>query len=232
MEKFAIVVAGGSGSRMNSATPKQFALLGGKPVLWYSVEAFYKAYDEIHVIVVIPQTMEEYWFSLKKDYPIFNKTWMVFGGEQRYHSVKNALELVPDEVLVGVHDAARPFLDVNFIRNVYFLAEQKGSCVPAISPHDSVRMADDTDLLKPFPRNKVWLIQTPQVFYSSPLKKAYQASFQEQFTDDASIWEFAGNKVEFCEGSPFNLKITIPSDFTIAEALIMARQKTQESISS
>lgn len=225
MEKYAIIVAGGSGLRMKSVTPKQFALLAGKPVLLYSIEAFLKAFEDIRIVIVIQQGMEAFWFTMKKEYQLSERILIVHGGTERFHSVKNGLEKVPDDVLVGIHDAARPLIDAELIGKTFQIAEKKKNCIPAIFAHDSVRILDDVEISRPVPRERVQLIQTPQVFYSTPLKKAYRTSFHEQFTDDASIWEFAGNKVEFCEGSPFNLKITIPSDFALAEALLMARQK-------
>ncbi|ARS37192.1 2-C-methyl-D-erythritol 4-phosphate cytidylyltransferase [Pontibacter actiniarum] len=217
LPQYAIIVAGGSGSRMQRDTPKQFLEVAGKPVLMHTIERFYKYNPAIRLIVVLPQEQLNTWRELcrKHTFKLFHMT--VPGGATRFGSVKNGLDAVMGEGLVAVHDGVRPFVETETIKAAFEAAEQQGSAVVAVSPKDSIRELTESGS-RAVPRAKYKLVQTPQCFRASILRKAYEQPEQEHFTDDASVVESTGEKITLVEGSYRNIKITTPEDLILAEA--------------
>ena len=215
--EYAIIVAGGSGSRMQRDMPKQFIEVAGKPILMHTIERFYKYNPAVRLIVVLPQEQLVTWRELcrKHNFKLFHMT--VAGGATRFGSVKNGLGAVTGEGLVAVHDGVRPFVEVETIRASYEAAAMHGSAVVAVSPKDSIRELT-VEGSRAVPRTKYKLVQTPQVFQAGILRKAYEQPEQEHFTDDASVVESIGQGITLVEGSYRNIKITTPEDLILAEA--------------
>lgn len=219
MKKYVIIVAGGSGTRMNNAVPKQFILLQGKPILMHTIEKFSSSIPDIHIIVVLNSQLNDEWQLLCKQHHFNIAHTLVGGGETRFHSVKNGLNTVPENSVVGVHDAARPLVNTETIITAFKTAEEKGNATPAISLNESIREVDG-ETNKAVDRNKYMIIQTPQCFHSSILKKAFEQEYTPSFTDDASVAETIGVKINLIEGNRENIKITTSQDLIIAEALV------------
>lgn len=216
---YIIIVAGGTGKRMNTAVAKQFLLLQNKPILMHTIEKFYASVPDINIIVVLAQQLNKEWQELCNKYNFDVPHTLVSGGETRFHSVKAGLEHVPADCLVGVHDAARPLVSRETIINTFTIAEQKGNASPAISLNESIRKIDG-NTNKAMDRNKYLIIQTPQIFYSNLLKKAFLQEYTPLFTDDASVVESIGETINLTEGNRENIKVTTPQDLVIAEALL------------
>jgi 2-C-methyl-D-erythritol 4-phosphate cytidylyltransferase len=217
---WAIIVAGGSGLRMHTDVPKQFMKLCGKPVLMHSIMAFADACEDIQVVVVVPPLQIEYWQELCNYHGFTLPHIIAKGGSTRFHSVKNGLSLLPDKGLVAIHDGVRPLVSRQTITGCFREAERYGCAVPAVQVVDSVReISKRTSRI--LDRSVLRLIQTPQVFDIALLKKAYKQEYTPAFTDDASVFEKAGNTIHLTEGNAENLKITTPNDLAVAEALKM-----------
>ncbi|ASU33817.1 2-C-methyl-D-erythritol 4-phosphate cytidylyltransferase [Mucilaginibacter xinganensis] len=221
---YAIIVAGGSGTRMQSAIPKQFLLLDGKPVLMHTIDAFYSTAFTPAIILVLPADYHSYWEQLCTTYNFKTPHQLVTGGATRFHSVKNGLEIIPDNTntLIAVHDAVRPLISKDIIEKSYFHAAEHGNAVTAIKSRDSVRLHEN-GISKSLIRDDVYLVQTPQTFKSEQIKNAYLQSFSTKFTDDASVVEETGLKINLVEGSYQNIKITFPEDIAIAEMILKSR---------
>ncbi len=219
MKKYAVIVAGGSGSRMKSEVAKQFIEIGGLPILMHTVNAF-KLFDSaIQIILVLPKEQKKYWNILREKFRFDIDHQVVDGGETRYHSVKNGLALIKEAGIIGVHDGVRPFVSQETLQNTYQKAEKYGNAIPVIDAFESIRQTNSTGNLA-LNRRTIKLVQTPQVFQSEQLLKAYQTPFKTDFTDDASVVEAAGNKINLVEGNRENIKITTPFDLKIAETLL------------
>jgi 2-C-methyl-D-erythritol 4-phosphate cytidylyltransferase len=219
MSLYSIIVAGGAGSRMQSAVPKQFLKLAGKPVILYSVEAFRLAFPSIGIVLVLPKDQQDTWKELCAEYQFNESLTLVEGGSTRFQSVKNGLETLAGPGLVAIHDGVRPLISVDTIRLLFNEAAIHENAVPVISPKDSLRWQDDQGN-RVINRDFVKIIQTPQVFELNKLQAAYVQAYEESFTDDATVWEHAGNKVHLADGQVTNLKITTPEDLVVAEALL------------
>ena len=219
MQKFAIIVAGGKGLRMGTEIPKQFLILQNKPILAYSIEAFYKEDSATKIIIVLPQEQEEYWKYLCKEYSITIPHTIVYGGKERFFSVKNGLSLVNPESVVAIHDGVRPLIDTETIRNGFNLAKEKNSAIPVIDSIDSLRITEN-GTSKSINRNTVKRVQTPQVFSSKKLLKAYNTDFLDFFTDDASVFENTFDSIFTFSGNDKNIKITNEFDLKIANAFL------------
>jgi 2-C-methyl-D-erythritol 4-phosphate cytidylyltransferase len=219
MKRYAILVGGGSGSRMQQDIPKQFLLLDGKPVLMHTLEAFYQSEPRPEIVVVLNVDFHEYWEKLCKTYQFSIPHTLVKAGLERFFSVKNGLKLVKGKALVAIHDAVRPIIKKEKIEQAYSYAEVHGNAVLAIPSKDSVRLSD-TKGNKALARELFYLIQTPQIFTSNMLKKAYQQEFRTSFTDDASVVEHVGVAIHLVEGDPKNIKITYPEDLALAQVFL------------
>jgi 2-C-methyl-D-erythritol 4-phosphate cytidylyltransferase len=227
MNKYAVIVAGGNGSRMNSTVPKQFLLLNNKPVLYYTLDTFLKAYHDLKVILVLPeeyvatgQEIIDAWFDYKR-------IRITVGGRTRFHSVQNGLQLIEEESIVFVHDAVRCLLTTALIHRCYEAALEFGATVPVIDCKDSVRMISSAGN-EALERRNIKLVQTPQAFLSTILLPALNIDYKDKFTDEASVVETFGMKVQLVEGEENNIKITTPIDMLLAEYLLS--QRTEEKV--
>jgi 2-C-methyl-D-erythritol 4-phosphate cytidylyltransferase len=219
MKKFAIIVAGGTGSRMNNSTPKQFLLLQGKPVLYHTIKSFLQSYDDMHIILVLPQDHIAAGQEIIDAFFDYNRIQIAIGGRTRFHSVQNGLQMVNEESIVFVHDAVRCLVSVELIQRCYNAAIENGSAIPVIGSKDSVRLITDEGN-EALERAAVKLVQTPQTFHSKILVPAYQIDYKDKFTDEATVVEAFGLKVILVEGEENNFKITRPVDLIIAEHLL------------
>ena len=218
-KEYVIVTAGGMGTRMDSEIPKQFMELNGLPVIMHSINAFADYSSTIKLIVVLPSGHMDEWNSILEKFPIPIEFEVCTGGESRFDSVKNGLELIDGEGLVAVHDAVRPLVSVQLIKECFLRAAQKGSAIPVVSLTDSAREITGEES-RPIDRDKFRLVQTPQVFDLTLLKKAYSQAYRSSFTDDASVVEAFGSKIFLVEGEKKNIKITTQEDLLIAKAYL------------
>ena len=228
MQKYAIIVAGGTGTRMGSNTPKQFLLLNEKPVLYYTLKVFLEAYTDIQIILVLPEEYTDLGREIIDAYFDYSRIQITSGGETRFHSVKNGLALADKESIIFVHDAVRCLVTADLIHRCYENALKTGSAVPALRSKDSVRLLNeeenDNEVLD---RSKVVFIQTPQTFHSRILIPAFEIDYKERFTDEATVVEAFGLKISLVEGEENNLKITRPIDLFIAEKLLAERHRNE-----
>lgn len=226
MKFFAVIVAGGSGTRMNSEIPKQFLLLNGKPVIMHTIPAFSASIEKPEIIVVLNRQQFSYWEELCALHQFNVPHQLVAGGETRFHSVKNAIDKIDGPAVIAVHDAVRPLISTAIISNAYQQALNIGNAVVAVPSKDSVRWQKANGETQNLNRNEVFLVQTPQTFQCGQLKKAYEQQYSEEFTDDASVVERSGVKIHLLAGNPDNFKITFPADLKIAEMLLNEKSRT------
>jgi 2-C-methyl-D-erythritol 4-phosphate cytidylyltransferase len=219
---YAIIVAGGKGKRMGSSIPKQFLMLEGRPVLMHTLVRFHEALPACKLILVLPQDCMDEWRDLciKCDFDL--PLSLAAGGLTRFDSVKNGLSLIPEGEtgVVGIHDGVRPFVNVDVIRHCYERARISGAVVPSLKSVESVRLMSKEHDSKAIDRNCCFLVQTPQVFQIELLKKAYRLPYQDFFTDDASVVENFGVRIEMVDGNRENIKITSPFDMVLARAFL------------
>lgn len=220
MKKFAVIVAGGTGSRMNSTIPKQFLLLKNKPVLYYSINTFLKAYDDMEIILVLPNEHIAKGQEIIDGFFDNTRIKVINGGETRFHSVQNGLSLIDEESIIFVHDGVRCLLTQDIIHRCYDAAVEFGTAIPVITSKDSVRFITE-DGNEAIDRNSIKLVQTPQTFHSKIILPAYKIDYKEKFTDEAGVVESYGLKVHLIEGEESNIKITKPSDLFLAESLLL-----------
>jgi len=219
MKYYAIIVAGGSGNRMQTETPKQFLLLNNLPVLMHTVKAFALSDSQPKILIVLNQEQHNYWARLCEEFNFRIPHQVIAGGTERFHSVKNAIDSIEEESFVAIHDAVRPLISKTLIDSCFNKAVKLGNVIAAVQSSDSVRMlrADKTSALK---RNEIYLVQTPQTFSLPVLKEAYRQEFNNSFTDDASVVESIGYEINIIEGERNNIKITYPIDLELAELLL------------
>lgn len=215
-KKYAIIVAAGSGSRMGGDIPKQFISVGGKPLLRHTIEKFLSLSFPVGIIVVVNQEKKEYWKKYCQDYDFMERYAIPSGGITRFHSVQNALQYLPDDSVVAVHDGVRPFVTKEFLEEMFRQGEELGNAIPAIAPVETVREVSGPEsyILR---RDDIRLVQTPQVFRSEVIKAAYKLPYDPKFTDDASVAEAAGYRINLVDGLKYNIKITTPEDLEIAK---------------
>jgi 2-C-methyl-D-erythritol 4-phosphate cytidylyltransferase len=204
---------------MNSDLPKQFHLLAGLPVLIRSINAFVRFDPDIKVVVALPELYHDYWKELCIKHAFVILHQVVKGGETRFHSVENSLEIIPGDFIVAIHDAVRPLVSQKTIARTFDLAEKKGNAIPVSPVRESIRITDD-DQNHPVSRDSLRIIQTPQVFRAKEIKEAYAGVSHSDFTDDACVLESSGKKLNLVEGNPENIKITLPYDLVVAEAIL------------
>ncbi|MGB2704085.1 MAG: 2-C-methyl-D-erythritol 4-phosphate cytidylyltransferase [Chitinophagaceae bacterium] len=219
MNKYAIIVAGGTGTRMGRSLPKQFILLKDKPVLYYTLKTFLESYTDLQIILVLPVEFTDMGQEIIDAYFDKERIKITAGGDTRFQSVKNGLALVDDEAIIFVHDGVRCLLSKELIHRCYAQAVETGTAIPAIISKDSIRLLTEEGN-KAYDRNKVMLIQTPQTFHSKILLPAFQIDYKDKFTDEATVVEAYGMKVSLVEGEENNIKITRPIDLLIAESII------------
>lgn len=216
--KFIIIVAGGKGERMGADKPKQFLEIDGKPILRRTMERFIGFDSSAVLIVVLSSEWKEYWKRYCADSPFRCKFSIATGGITRFHSVQNALKMVPDGALVAVHDGVRPLVSDTFLKRIFDAAEQFQAVIPVVPVTDSLRLLDSGGS-SPVDRSRYVAVQTPQIFHSEVLKAAYKKAYSPSFTDDASVVEAAGFPVTLVPGQRSNIKITTVEDLRIAAAL-------------
>jgi len=219
MKKFAVIVAGGMGSRMNHTVPKQFLLLNGKPVLYYTIKAFLQAYADLQIILVLPEAHVSAGQEIIDAFFDYERIQITVGGRTRFHSVQNGLAMINDESIIFVHDAVRCLVTEDLIHRCYEAALEQGSAIPVVDSRDSLRMITDEGN-EALERSRIKLVQTPQTFHSKILLPAFKIDYKEKFTDEATVVESFGLKVQLIAGEENNLKITSPVDLLIAERLI------------
>ncbi|MFN3839314.1 MAG: 2-C-methyl-D-erythritol 4-phosphate cytidylyltransferase [Cyclobacteriaceae bacterium] len=222
-KEYALIVAGGKGTRIKSKVPKQFLDVGGIPVLMRTINAFFEYSPTITVVVVIPEDDFSIWNELCDLHQYTKPVTLQPGGETRFQSVKKGLEKIEGDGLVAIHDGVRPLVSANIIAASFRLAAVHGSAVASVRLKESIRMTDQ-DTTRAMDRSKFRLIQTPQTFRVSLIKQAYQLKEDVALTDDASVAERAGHTISLFEGSYENIKITTAEDLVIAEALVAARK--------
>jgi 2-C-methyl-D-erythritol 4-phosphate cytidylyltransferase len=221
MELYVVIVAGGSGKRMGAEIPKQFLELAGKPVLMHTIERFKSFNNAIEIITVLPENQLRYWIDLQQKHSFSVPHTLVKGGSHRFFSVRNGLKFVNIPGLVAIHDGVRPFVSIDTIKRCFDTAQKLGNAIPSISPTESLRILTEHGSL-PVNRLNVKQIQTPQVFNASLIKKAYLQDYCPEFTDDATVLEKTGEKINLIEGNRENIKITNPEDLLISTALLPA----------
>ena len=219
-KKYAIIVAGGSGTRMGADIPKQFLLLKEQPVLMYTIQNFFNYDSSIEIIVALPKEQFSYWSDLvlKHRFNVVHK--VVAGGQSRFHSVKNALAEVDKEGLVAIHDGVRPLVTHETIERCFQMAGEKGNAIPVVDIVESIRELKGENS-KAVDRSKYKAVQTPQVFKTNLIKEGYNQEFSPFFTDDASLVEAMGHTIFLTEGNRENIKITTKSDLVIAEFFLL-----------
>lgn len=218
---YAIIVAGGKGTRMGASIPKQFLPLNGLPVLMQTIKRFREYSHDLEIILVLPKEQHGYWYELCKKHRFTTAYTVADGGETRFQSVKNGLSMIPDDTegVVGIHDGVRPFPSVEVIRNCYETARTAKAVVPVIPVVETLIHIDDNGKPAPVPRDSYRLVQTPQTFDIQLLKRAYTQPYQDSFTDDASVVDNIGQKITLIEGNRENIKITTPFDLRMARIL-------------
>lgn len=223
MQKYVLIAAGGNGTRMDSKTPKQFLELSGKPLILHAIDTFLKYDQNIRIVLILPEGLHPTWNKLCQKRGMHFQHVLSLGGPTRFHSVKNGLRHVDDNSIVAVHDAGRPLVSLELISRVFNMAEKFGSAIPVTDVFDSVRLVQNA-MSKPLDRKQVRLVQTPQCFNATLLKKAYTQNYRESFTDDATVFETLGERLYLVEGSRENIKITLPVDLITVEALLKNRK--------
>ena len=220
MKKYVIILACGNGTRMQASTPKQYLLVGDKPIVFHTIERIWEFDNTYNIIVVINSEHEQLFNTLKEQYSLNIPFNVVFGGKTRFLSVRNALDSIEDtNSLVAIHDGVRPFVSKEAFENSFLVASQHGNAICAVTATDSIRMGSRNNN-HAVNRQEVFLIQTPQTFLTPTIKLAYKQEYQEKFTDDASVLESLGKEINIIEGNRDNIKITYPSDLLIAQKIL------------
>jgi 2-C-methyl-D-erythritol 4-phosphate cytidylyltransferase len=219
MKKYAVIVAGGSGSRMGAEMPKQFLELCGRPILWYTLNTFLSAYEDMPIVLVAPEHHQETTRALVATTAFPKRIELVVGGATRFESVRNGLAVIGEESVIFVHDGVRCLVSRELIHRCYEGAISHGSAIPVVDSRDSVRLVTAAGS-EAIDRTRVKLVQTPQTFLSTILLPAYRVDFRESFTDEASVVEAAGHSIHLVEGEVDNIKITVPTDLTLAERVL------------
>ncbi|HAS47346.1 MAG TPA: 2-C-methyl-D-erythritol 4-phosphate cytidylyltransferase [Microscillaceae bacterium] len=234
MTKYAIIVAGGSGTRMNNDTPKQFLEINDKPILMHTIARFYLYSPLTKIIVVLPKREMDYWQHLVSKYNFDYDYQVVAGGKTRFQSVKNGLNAIEADAegtapamqsTVAIHDGVRPLVPVKTIALSYMEASNNGSGIAAIPLKDSIRSIQEDGQTEALNRDQFRLMQTPQTFQLNAIKAAYEIEETPDLTDDATVFERAGNTINLVTGAFENIKITTPEDLIIAKAILDESRK-------
>lgn len=226
MNRYVIIVAGGKGLRMGSDLPKQFIPVGGKPILMHTVEKFAQWDPRARLLLVLPAEHQDYWRMLCREIGCRAAHCIVTGGETRFHSVRNALDVVKqdtnlgDDDLIAVHDGVRPFVSEKVITDCFYVAAESGAVVAALPMVDSLREVQPDGTSQALDRSRYFAVHTPQVFRARLLLRAYEAPYSSLFTDDASVVEALGKHIALVLSNRENIKITTPLDLAIARELL------------
>ena len=229
-KKYAIIMAAGSGTRMGAEMPKQFIELGGKAILQMTIEVFLSACPGVSIITVLPESHMDYWRQYCLDRNFICPQVLVKGGITRFHSVRNALDKVPEGAVVAVHDAVRPLVTEAFVKTMFEKAETTPALIPVLPCVDTMKVletkrinGEDTLVTmegQTVDRSVLYAAQTPQIFHSETLKEAYGQAFDTAFTDDASVVLKNGKNLSYLIGERFNIKLTTQDDLVLAKAIL------------
>lgn len=224
MKKIVIIVAAGNGSRMKNETPKQFLMLNHKPVLYYTINSFLTAFNDVEIILVLPEEHIAKGQEIIDGYFDNSKFRLCAGGRTRFHSVKSGISLIggEEECIIFVHDGVRCLVTPELIKRCYESSLEFGTAIPAIACKDSIRIVeeDENSILS---RDEIRMVQTPQTFHSKILLPAFKIDYKENFTDEATVVEAFGLKVHLIEGEEDNIKITTPLDLYVAGKVLEDR---------
>ncbi len=229
MKKTALVVAGGSGTRMGSSRPKQFLLLGGKPILIHTLERYLSLAEDLPIQLVLPLKDIAFWEEEAPQWLTstqISRISVCAGGVTRTDSVLNGLEALydhlypPENYWVAIHDGVRPFIEAKNLLAAYEAAFTHGASVACVPVKSSMREQLEDGSSQAVDRTRFYHVQTPQIFRLDEILMAYENRPEGTFTDDASLFQATGGKVVICEGSYDNLKITTPEDLLIAEQIL------------
>lgn len=223
VEKSIIITAGGIGTRMGTDLPKQFLVIGGKPVLIHTLELFYKYDPEIEIILTLPNEWRGYWETILDKFYCRVPHVVVSGGEERYHSIQNALKRCSGQ-MIAVHDGVRPFVSFETLNRCFEALIEKDAVVPVLNLKESLRQVTENETFA-VNRSEFKMVHTPQCFKSEVLRKAYDQSFHEKVTDDACLVEETGVKITLVESNEENIKLTTPFDLLIAEMIIQKSKR-------
>lgn len=223
IEKTVIITAGGLGKRMGTDLPKQFIVIGGKPILIWTIELFQKYDPNIEIILTLPNDWRGYWETLIDKYYCRVPHLVVNGGEERYHSIKNALNRASGK-FIAVHDGVRPFVSNETLDRCFSALTENDAVVPVLNLKESLRQVgiDNTIAVN---RNEYRSVHTPQCFSSDAIRKAYEQPYHSQVTDDACLVEGIGIKIALVESNEENIKLTTPFDLLIAEMIIQKNKR-------
>ena len=211
-----IIVAGGSGRRMQSSLPKQFMILGNEPVVARTINTFAEVLPGAEIVVVLPAEHIELWRSLAARFDVAVHK-CVAGGKERFDSVKRGIEALSSEVeFIAVHDGVRALVSKKLILRTVLAADEHDAVIPVVDVTDSIRRVEGEESFI-VPRSELRAVQTPQVFRAELLRRAYALNYDPRFTDDASVVEMAGGRIALVEGERSNLKLTTPEDMAWAE---------------
>ena len=212
MDKAVIIVAGGKGTRMGTDIPKQFLEIDGTPILMHTIGRFYEYDRSMFIVVVLPPSQHDFWNQLKTKHNFAIPHIVCDGGEERFHSVLNGLSQIPSSCkLIAVHDGVRPYVSIDVIERCFKDADIHNAVIPTIDVVETIRHITPHGS-HTVPRSEYKLVQTPQVFEATLLRKAYQQPYSPKFTDDASVIESLGHPITLVEGNRENIKITTKAD--------------------
>ena len=215
-----IIVAGGSGSRMQSAIPKQFLMLGGEPIVARTINTFSEALPGAEIVVVLPEAHIPLWENLRARFDVAPHR-IVAGGVERFHSVLNGINALCSEVeYIAVHDGVRALVSKRLIIRAMLAAEEHDAVIPVVDVVDSYRRVEGENSYI-VPRADLRIVQTPQIFNAQLLRDAYNVEFNAAFTDDASVVEARGGHITLVDGERTNIKITTPEDIALAESYLV-----------
>lgn len=223
MKKIAVIVAGGSGSRMGTNIPKQLLTINNKPIVIYTVESFLAALEDIKIILVMPESYLEEGKKLLTSYFPNNNIQCVVGGPTRFESVKAGLSYIKEDSIIFVHDAVRCLVSPSLIQLGYEKALTHGAAIPVISIKDSIRILEGNNS-SVFNREILRAVQTPQIFKSDILLPAFKQPYEASFTDEATVVEKMGHPITLFSGEETNIKITVPADIEFAKQVLLSRQ--------
>jgi 2-C-methyl-D-erythritol 4-phosphate cytidylyltransferase len=229
MTNYAVIVAGGSGTRMGSDIPKQFLKINDLPVLMHTINTFHNFDSGMKLILVLPESQIDYWQQLCTEHQFEVQHQIAKGGSTRFDSVKNGLALIDESALIGIHDGVRPFVSPDTLKRCYHHAKALGNAIPVLDAFESIRQVND-ECSQARDRTSIKLVQTPQVFSSDILMAAYTQKYSSLFTDDASVVEKYGKTIHLVAGNRENIKITTPFDLVLAEAFIKAGFEKNEEV--
>ncbi|MDR0802145.1 2-C-methyl-D-erythritol 4-phosphate cytidylyltransferase [Fluviicola sp.] len=215
-----IITAGGIGKRMGGATPKQFLLLGGKPILMHTIEHIHHFDTLAELIITLPEDYLKDWERMCGKYTFEITHTVVIGGEERFNSIKNALKKASGE-WIAVHDGVRPFVSKEVLTKLVREVKTQWAVIPVVPMKESIRLVEGTHSTA-VSRSQYQIVQTPQIFEGKLLKKAYEQKYTHSFTDDASVVESVGVSIHLISGNDENIKITNPIDLKLAEILLQS----------